>query len=159
MSYPRRRRRRAGDELRPFFCFLYLSIALACFLLVMIVVQGQVPFSRAAYGVAAAPLLILLYDRELGEDYQVLSDLGKRRLMISVERSYKMKENKSLLNIGGSRAVLAQRTESDLSRALVAPRPDAKAVVAGWTSQESSRRSSGSSTCARRGASPRCSSP
>ena len=59
-----------------------------------------------------------------------------------------MKENKSLLNIGGSRAVLAQRTESDLSRALVAPRPDAKAVVAGWTSQESSRRSSGSSTCA-----------
>ncbi|KAL5648000.1 hypothetical protein ACJX0J_042355, partial [Zea mays] len=67
MSYPRRRRRRrAGDELRPFFCFLYLSIALACFLLVMIVVQGQVPFSRAAYGVAAAPLLILLYDRVRG---------------------------------------------------------------------------------------------
>jgi hypothetical protein len=56
----------AGDELRPFFCFLYLSIALACFLLVMIVVQGQVPFSRAAYGVAAAPLLILLYDHVRG---------------------------------------------------------------------------------------------
>jgi hypothetical protein len=39
MSYPRRR---VGDELRPFFCFLYMSIALAC-------------FSRAAYGVAAVP--------------------------------------------------------------------------------------------------------
>jgi len=62
MPYPRRRRRGGGQETSsdPFFCFLYLSIALACFLLVMIVVQGQVPFSRAAYGVAAAPLLILL---------------------------------------------------------------------------------------------------
>jgi len=64
MPYPRRRRSGGGGGQEtssdPFFCFLYLSIALACFLLVMIVVQGQVPFSRAAYGVAAAPLLILL---------------------------------------------------------------------------------------------------
>ncbi|KAG2632218.1 hypothetical protein PVAP13_2NG075700 [Panicum virgatum] len=40
MPYPRRR---GGKETstNPFFCFLYLSIALACFLLVMIVVQRQ----------------------------------------------------------------------------------------------------------------------
>jgi hypothetical protein len=59
MPYPRRR---GGQETSPdpFFCFLYLSIALACFLLVMIVVQKQVPFSREAYGLAATPLLILL---------------------------------------------------------------------------------------------------
>ncbi|CAL5090918.1 unnamed protein product [Urochloa decumbens] len=63
MPYPRRRR--GGGESQetssdPFFCFLYLSIALACFLLVMIVVQRQVTFSRPAYGLAATPLLILL---------------------------------------------------------------------------------------------------
>ncbi|XP_062189576.1 protein NUCLEAR FUSION DEFECTIVE 4-like [Phragmites australis] len=60
MPYPRRR---GGQETSddPFFCFLYLSIALACFLLVMIVVQKQVPFSRDAYGIAATPLLILLF--------------------------------------------------------------------------------------------------
>jgi len=59
LPYPRRR---GGEETstNPFFCFLYLSIALACFLLVMIVVQRQVPFSREAYGLAATPLLILL---------------------------------------------------------------------------------------------------
>ncbi|RLN35704.1 nitrate and chloride transporter [Panicum miliaceum] len=59
LPYPRRR---GGQETStdPFFCFLYLSIALACFLLVMIVVQGRVHFSRDAYGVAATPLLILL---------------------------------------------------------------------------------------------------
>ncbi|XP_066389561.1 protein NUCLEAR FUSION DEFECTIVE 4-like [Miscanthus floridulus] len=62
MPYPRRRRGGGGQETSsdPFFCFLYLSIALACFLLVMIVVQKQVTFSRDAYGVAATPLLILL---------------------------------------------------------------------------------------------------
>lgn len=62
IRYMPRPRRRGGQETSadPFFCFLYLSIALACFLLVMIVVQKQVHFSRGAYGVAATPLLILL---------------------------------------------------------------------------------------------------
>ncbi|KAL6647562.1 hypothetical protein ACP70R_014999 [Stipagrostis hirtigluma subsp. patula] len=60
MPYPRRR---GGQETSsdPFFCFLYLSIALATLLLVMIVVQQQVTFSRSAYTIAAAPLLILLF--------------------------------------------------------------------------------------------------
>ncbi|CAN6197136.1 unnamed protein product [Urochloa humidicola] len=64
MPYPRRRRGGAVSQETssdPFFCFLYLSIALACFLLVMIVVQKQVTFSRSAYGLAATPLLILLF--------------------------------------------------------------------------------------------------
>ncbi|CAN6171213.1 unnamed protein product [Urochloa humidicola] len=64
MPYPRRRRGGAASQETssdPFFCFLYLSIALACFLLVMIVVQKQVTFSRSAYGLAATPLLILLF--------------------------------------------------------------------------------------------------
>jgi hypothetical protein len=59
---PRPHRRRGGQEAStdPFFCFLYLSIALACFLLVMIVVQQRVELSRSAHALAATPLFILL---------------------------------------------------------------------------------------------------
>ncbi|WVZ62214.1 hypothetical protein U9M48_011984 [Paspalum notatum var. saurae] len=62
IRYLPRPRRRGGQETSsdPFFCFLYLSIALAGFLLVMSVVQKQAHFSRAAYALAAVPLLILL---------------------------------------------------------------------------------------------------
>ncbi|XBI66645.1 protein NUCLEAR FUSION DEFECTIVE 4-like [Triticum dicoccoides] len=60
MPYPRRRggQETSGD---PFFCFLYISIALACYLLVMIVVQKQFTFSHGAYSIAAAALLIVLF--------------------------------------------------------------------------------------------------
>uniref|UniRef100_J3MJ41 Nodulin-like domain-containing protein n=1 Tax=Oryza brachyantha TaxID=4533 RepID=J3MJ41_ORYBR len=60
MPYPRRR---GGQETSsdPFFCFLYISIGLACYLLVMIVVQRQFAFSRTAYACAAAALLIILF--------------------------------------------------------------------------------------------------
>uniref|UniRef100_A0A0E0MMF1 Uncharacterized protein n=1 Tax=Oryza punctata TaxID=4537 RepID=A0A0E0MMF1_ORYPU len=57
------RRRGDGEELdsKPFFCFLYISIALAAYLLVMIVVQKQVHFSHPAYVVGAAALLLILF--------------------------------------------------------------------------------------------------
>uniref|UniRef100_A0ACD5UMU2 Uncharacterized protein n=1 Tax=Avena sativa TaxID=4498 RepID=A0ACD5UMU2_AVESA len=60
MPYPRRR---GGQEtnVHPFFCFLYISIGLACYLLVMIVVQKQFAFSRGAYAIAATALLIVLF--------------------------------------------------------------------------------------------------
>ncbi|KAE8768226.1 hypothetical protein D1007_60305 [Hordeum vulgare] len=75
------RRRAEGDEpnSRPFFCFLYISIALATYLLVMIVVQKQVPsFSHAAYAVGATVLLLILF-LPLGvvikEEYTAVSQL------------------------------------------------------------------------------------
>uniref|UniRef100_M8AWG6 Nodulin-like domain-containing protein n=1 Tax=Aegilops tauschii TaxID=37682 RepID=M8AWG6_AEGTA len=43
-----------------FFCFLYISVALASYILVMIVVQKQSSFSHAAYAASATALLILL---------------------------------------------------------------------------------------------------
>ncbi|WVZ60889.1 hypothetical protein U9M48_010849 [Paspalum notatum var. saurae] len=66
---PYRPRRRGGSSAAAttdnnndaFFCFLYISIALACYLLVMIVVQKQVNFSHAAYAVSAAALLLVLF--------------------------------------------------------------------------------------------------
>uniref|UniRef100_A0ACD5TT36 Uncharacterized protein n=1 Tax=Avena sativa TaxID=4498 RepID=A0ACD5TT36_AVESA len=73
------RRRAEGEEpnTKPFFCFLYISIALATYLLVMIVVQKQVPtLSRAAYAVGATVLLLILF-LPLGvvikEEYQAVS--------------------------------------------------------------------------------------
>ncbi|KAM3297535.1 hypothetical protein ACQJBY_039445 [Aegilops geniculata] len=75
------RRRAEGDEpnSKPFFCFLYISIALATYLLVMIVVQKQVPsFSHAAYAVGATVLLLILF-LPLGvvikEEYTAVSQL------------------------------------------------------------------------------------
>ncbi|KAL5217800.1 hypothetical protein ABZP36_018484 [Zizania latifolia] len=44
-----------------FFCFLYISIALAIYLLTMIVVQNQINFSHAAYTVSATALLLVLF--------------------------------------------------------------------------------------------------
>ncbi|KAF7104326.1 hypothetical protein CFC21_105230 [Triticum aestivum] len=75
------RRRAEGDEpnSKPFFYFLYISIALATYLLVMIVVQKQVPsFSHAAYAVGATVLLLILF-LPLGvvikEEYAAVSQL------------------------------------------------------------------------------------
>ncbi|CAL4927857.1 unnamed protein product [Urochloa decumbens] len=55
------RRSAAATGNDAFFCFLYISIALATYLLVMIVVQKQVTFSHAAYAVSAAALLLVLF--------------------------------------------------------------------------------------------------
>ncbi|KAG1347501.1 putative membrane protein YMR155W [Cocos nucifera] len=46
---------------KPFYCFLYISIALATFLMVIIVVEQQVSFSRPESGIAAAIVLLLLF--------------------------------------------------------------------------------------------------
>ncbi|CAN6292413.1 unnamed protein product [Urochloa humidicola] len=55
---PRQASRGGGDV---FLCLLYISIALAAYILVMIVVQRQASFSRAAYAASAAGLLVLLF--------------------------------------------------------------------------------------------------
>ena len=44
-----------------FLCLLYISVTLAAYILVMIVVQRQASFSRAAYAASAAGLLVLLF--------------------------------------------------------------------------------------------------
>jgi len=44
-----------------FLCLLYISVALAAYILVMIVVQRQASFSRAAYAASATGLLVLLF--------------------------------------------------------------------------------------------------
>ncbi|CAN6351731.1 unnamed protein product [Urochloa humidicola] len=70
----------AGEEAynTPFYHFLYLSIALAAYLLVMIVLQKQVRFSHAAYVVASTALLVILFSNVsvvVREEYKVASQL------------------------------------------------------------------------------------
>ncbi|XP_027365764.1 protein NUCLEAR FUSION DEFECTIVE 4-like [Abrus precatorius] len=52
---------RQPNELSVFYKFLYISLGLAGFLLVMIVVQKKVSFSQSEYGVSAGVVLFLLF--------------------------------------------------------------------------------------------------
>ncbi|XP_061363975.1 protein NUCLEAR FUSION DEFECTIVE 4-like [Gastrolobium bilobum] len=52
---------RQPDELSVFYKFLYISLGLAGFLLVMIIVQKKVSFKRSEYDVSAAVVLFLLF--------------------------------------------------------------------------------------------------
>ncbi|KAG4910101.1 hypothetical protein GLYMA_20G112900v4 [Glycine max] len=52
---------RQPNELSVFYKFLYISLGLAGFLLVMIIVQKQVHFSQSEYGVSAGVVLFLLF--------------------------------------------------------------------------------------------------
>ncbi|KAE9611795.1 hypothetical protein Lal_00011446 [Lupinus albus] len=49
------------NELSVFYKFLYTSLGLAGFLLIMIIVQRKVPFTQSEYGVSAAVVLLLLF--------------------------------------------------------------------------------------------------
>ncbi|PAN21000.1 hypothetical protein PAHAL_3G429200 [Panicum hallii] len=73
-----RRRDGEGAYNTPFYHFLYLSLALAAYLLVMIVVQKQVHFSHAAYVVTSTALLIILFSPVgvvVREEYKAVSQL------------------------------------------------------------------------------------
>lgn len=52
---------RQPNELRVFYHFLYVSIALALFLMVMNIIQKQVVFSHAAYAASATAVCVLLF--------------------------------------------------------------------------------------------------
>ncbi|KAG5557259.1 hypothetical protein RHGRI_007504 [Rhododendron griersonianum] len=49
------------NELKVFYNFLYMSLGLAGFLMIMIIVQKQGNFSQAEYGISAAAVSILLF--------------------------------------------------------------------------------------------------
>ncbi|KAL6851933.1 hypothetical protein ACP4OV_020118 [Aristida adscensionis] len=61
LPYTRRRDGEDTDHDQSFFCFLYISIALAAYLLVMNVVQKQVQFTHTAYVVGATAMVIILF--------------------------------------------------------------------------------------------------
>ncbi|GFP86662.1 hypothetical protein PHJA_000810000 [Phtheirospermum japonicum] len=52
---------RIAHELKVFYRFLYVSLGLAGFLMVVIILQKQMDFSRAEFGVSAATVIFLLF--------------------------------------------------------------------------------------------------
>ena len=52
---------RHPNELKVFYNFLYISLGLAGFLLVMIIIQKRVNFTQSEFGISAAIVLILLF--------------------------------------------------------------------------------------------------
>jgi hypothetical protein len=79
MPYPRcSRSSSTATTNRAFYRFLYISIALAGFLLVMIVVQQRISFSHAAYAVSGAAVLLLLFlplTVVVNQEYRILKEL------------------------------------------------------------------------------------
>lgn len=54
-------RRAANADGKPFYCFLYISLALATYLMVIIIVQKQLTFSKTEYGCSSIVVFILLF--------------------------------------------------------------------------------------------------
>ncbi|KAJ4970080.1 hypothetical protein NE237_003179 [Protea cynaroides] len=52
---------RQANELKIFYRFLYISLALAGFLMIIIIIEQKFQFNRAEYGVIAAAVLVLLF--------------------------------------------------------------------------------------------------
>ncbi|KAK9265790.1 hypothetical protein L1049_003530 [Liquidambar formosana] len=87
---------RQANELKIFYNFLYISLGLAGFLMIMIIVENKVTFNRVEYGGSAAIVLILLF-LPLGvvikEEYdlwrskrQALNDTSTSQLKIISEK-------------------------------------------------------------------------
>ncbi|CAD6215011.1 unnamed protein product [Miscanthus lutarioriparius] len=137
MPYPRASRRRgpsAATSNDAFFCFLYISIALAAYLLIMIVVQRQVNFSHAAFAISSAALLLILF--------LPLAVVVKQEYKIQKELEESLREPPT---------VTVEKPAAAASLQMAAAAPQTQSITAGTEAAEPSssgeRPSSSSSSC------------
>ncbi|MCL7044062.1 hypothetical protein MKW94_002192 [Papaver nudicaule] len=78
---------RQANELKVFYDFLYISLGLAGFLLVIIIIQKTVPgFNRAEYGVSSAVVVLLLFSP----------------LLVVIKQEIQLRNSKNLQEISNS---------------------------------------------------------
>ncbi|XP_058205520.1 protein NUCLEAR FUSION DEFECTIVE 4-like [Rhododendron vialii] len=77
---------RQPNELKVFYNFLYISLGLAGFLMIIIIVQNQENFTQAEYGISAAAVFILLF-LPLGIVIKEESDIRKGKKLQAITGS------------------------------------------------------------------------
>ncbi|KAE8795160.1 hypothetical protein D1007_29890 [Hordeum vulgare] len=142
---PHRPVRRGQDETAatsndPFYCFLYISMALATYLLVMIVVQNQMELSHPALVVSATALMLILLlplavvvkqeyriKRELEESLLVPPTVDRREAASRTAANGRQSRNR-----GGARHKSRGRGDAGFRRLLrVMPKRDVQPAGAG----------------------------
>ncbi|KAH7836033.1 hypothetical protein Vadar_032168 [Vaccinium darrowii] len=92
---------RQSNELKVFYDFLYMSLGLAGFLMIIIIVEAWFQFSKAAYGGIMAAVLVLLF----------------LPLAIVIKLEYDVWMGKKLQALNGSTSQLQIVTENEMSNA------------------------------------------
>ncbi|KAB1219016.1 putative transporter MCH1 [Morella rubra] len=91
--------RRQPNELQVFYKFLYITLGLAGFLLIMIVIEQKVAFTQSEYGVSATAVLFLLLIVPLA---------------VAVREEYKLWKSKiSALDDGSQLKVIAEKPNTE----------------------------------------------
>ncbi|KAJ7975011.1 protein NUCLEAR FUSION DEFECTIVE 4-like [Quillaja saponaria] len=79
---------RQKNELKVFYNFLYISLGLAGFLMIIIIIQKKVSFTQGEYGVSAGVVLFLLFlplAVVFVEEYKIWQ--GKKQALIDIDTS------------------------------------------------------------------------
>lgn len=103
---------RQVNELKVFYNFLYISLGLAAFLMIIIIVEKRVTFTQAEYGVSAAVVLVLLF----------------LPLLVVIKEEFKIWKNKNAMNGAASNPQLYIKTEKPAQTS--SPPPAAAAAPA-----------------------------
>ncbi|KAG6728323.1 hypothetical protein I3842_02G168200 [Carya illinoinensis] len=120
---------RQPNELKVFYNFLYISLGLAGFLMIMIVVQKQVTFTQSEYGGSAATVLILLFlplAVVIVEEYKLWKSKG-----LEMNEPTPLKIITERLTPDASPSVPA-RSSSTTTNSLLADQPSTEKQVSCW---------------------------
>ncbi|XVE99232.1 hypothetical protein REPUB_Repub03eG0180000 [Reevesia pubescens] len=113
---------RQANELRVFYKFLYISLGLASFLMIIIIVENKIKFTRPEFGGSAATVIFLLF-LPLGvvimEEYKIwearnraLNDPSPLKIVTEKPSLDVSKENSEIPSSSSTAKILADNNES-----------------------------------------------
>ncbi|XP_019441368.1 PREDICTED: protein NUCLEAR FUSION DEFECTIVE 4-like isoform X2 [Lupinus angustifolius] len=97
------------NELNVFYKFLYISLGLAGFLMIMIIVQKEVPFTQSEYGVSAAVVLLLLFLPLVVVFYEQFK-IQQSQQLVFVDNSYSLSSAQTSNNDDARVSIEVQET-------------------------------------------------